>query len=726
MFDTAFQEVPAGLEETPAGAALSAVLERLDPERVSPYDTMRVLAAQRRQLAHQQARFHVCAREAALADPSEPGGRAERDDQEGDELRLVLTASRTAVSRILDLADAAARHPRLGAAWEAGEIDEQRVAILVRWTAALSAEHAAAVIDRLVGEAAGLTPSRLIDRIQTLAKHLDTEWAEKIYRAHRRQRRVVARCTDAGTVNLSALDLPFEGGVRSARRLNALAARAQASGRTGLIDTIRADVILAAFHPDNEGASDAEIVAAVVAMAEDDDPQPRRTPEPADAPPEDAPGESAPADDAAGGGAAGGGAAGGGSVGDDAAGGGDDDAAGGGDGDEAAGDGAVGDEPVDDEPAATQGTGPDETGARDPGGAGQRRPTRQSRFELRVGLGTLLELDERPARMPGWGVITAGVARELAAAYADAEWRVVVSDDEGVLVAALVTRRRPSSTGTTPQEPAVPGAPRPVVELHVTEAFLDSLHPADHPEWARLLVDLEHQLAQWRTARAEDDAARDAEERAAREAEGRARHGRTARDDARPDPFAGPLDALRWSQKAVRRRARAREALARFPSAALRRWITSRDRSCVFPTCGTSALEAEIDHTLAVVDRGLTVDRNLGPACGHDHDLKDQGWTLTQPRPGWFLWLSPSGHTYERPPRPVLDDLPDCAPPAVRSSAEPDEYATDGPVWATEHRRHRRPPGTASPTGTARVSRAGTAGEAPGRPPPDDPDPPPF
>ncbi|MHC1559423.1 HNH endonuclease signature motif containing protein [Actinomycetospora sp. C-140] len=745
MFDTTFQEVPAGLEETPAGAALGAVLERLDPERVSPYDTMRLLAAQRRQLAHQQARFHVCAREAALADPSEPGGRAERADQEGDELRLVLTASRTAVSRILDLADAAARHPELGAAWESGEIDEQRVAILVRWTAALSAEHAAAVIDRLVGEAGGLTPSRLIDRIQALAKHLDAEWAEKLYRAHRRQRRVVARCTDAGTVNLSALDLPFEGGVRSARRLNALAARAQAAGRTGLIDTIRADVILAAFHPDNEGATDAELVAAVVAMAEDDDPQPRRTPDPADASPEEPPAESTGADDTAGDGAAGDpsagdpsagdGATGDGAAGDDAAG----EAAAGDDavGDDAVGGDAAGDEPGDDEPAGAVRTGSGETG--DPGTAGRRRPTRQSRFELRVGLGTLLELDERPARMPGWGVITAGVARELAAAYGDAEWRVAVSDDEGVLVAALVTRRRPSSTSTTPQEPAVPGAPRPVVELHATEAFLDSLHPADHPEWARLLVDLKHQLAQWRAARAEDDAAREAEERAAREAEGQGRREPAARRDMRPDPFAGPLDALRWSQEAVRRRARAREALARFPSAALRRWVTSRDRSCVFPTCGTSALEAEIDHTLAVMDRGLTVDRNLGPACGHDHDLKDQGWTLTQPRPGWFLWLSPTGHTYERPPRPVLDDLPDCAPPAVRSSTEPDEYATDGPVWATEPRRHRKPSGSATSQGTAPPPSGapppgpGTSPGAatpqerpPGRPPPDDPDPPPF
>src|SRR4051812_43047071 len=139
MFDDAYQEVPAGLEETPAGAALGALLERLDPERVSPYDTVRLVVAQRRQLAHQQSRFHACAREAAVADPTAPGGRAEVDvPAPGDELRVVLAASRTAVGRVLDLADAAVRHPRLGTAWREGRIDQQRVAILVRWTATLS------------------------------------------------------------------------------------------------------------------------------------------------------------------------------------------------------------------------------------------------------------------------------------------------------------------------------------------------------------------------------------------------------------------------------------------------------------------------------------------------------------------------------------------------------------------------------------------------------------
>ncbi|WP_345379183.1 HNH endonuclease signature motif containing protein [Actinomycetospora straminea] len=129
----------------------------------------------------------------------------------------------------------------------------------------------------------------------------------------------------------------------------------------------------------------------------------------------------------------------------------------------------------------------------------------------------------------------------------------------------------------------------------------------------------------------------------------------------------------------------------------------------MFPPCGATALAAEIDHTRAVTDHGLTLPDNLGPACGHDHDLKDRGWTLAQPRPGVFRWTSPTGHTYERGPRPVVDDLPAPRPPATPSSTEPPVHADDGPVWDD-------PP----PSAPAEPP------PPPARAPEEDPDPPPF
>ena len=309
-----------------------------------------------------------------------------------------------------------------------------------------------------------------------------------------------------------------------------------------------------------------------------------------------------------------------------------------------------------------------------------------------MGLGTLLGLDERPARLPGWGVITAGMGRELAAAYGDVAgggWRVAVTGDTGALVAALVTRHRPADALATVQEPRIEGAPRPVVEVHVSESQLDQVRAADHPGWARLLADLQHQLDLWRAARSEDRAAREAERRAA----------------AHPVACDGHLGAEAWARVAHRRRERVREALARFPSVALRRWITMRDRSCVFPPCGASALAAEIDHTRAVVERGLTAPENLVPVCGHDHDLKDQGWTLAQPGPGWFVWTSPTGHTYPRPPQAVADDLPDPRPSrrapnptATPTTARSGTTSPDRPRSARPRHPARRPRPCRTPT----------------------------
>ena len=189
---------------------------------------------------------------------------------------------------------------------------------------------------------------------------------------------------------------------------------------------------------------------------------------------------------------------------------------------------------------------------------------------------------------------------------------------------------------------------RPVVELHATEELLDALDPAAHPAWTRVIADLQHQLALWRAART---------------------HSHT---DIADDPAA-------W-----------REALARFPTAALARWIEIRDRGCVFPTCGATAIACDLDHTLAYIAAGgLTVHTNLDPLCGHDHHAKhDGGWHLAQPCPGCFTWTSPTGTRYDVPPRSALPELPDPAPPAdgQRSNTEPTGYADPhhGPVWDNE------------------------------------------
>jgi hypothetical protein len=183
--------------------------------------------------------------------------------------------------------------------------------------------------------------------------------------------------------------------------------------------------------------------------------------------------------------------------------------------------------------------------------------------------------------------------------------------------------------------------PRAVVELHVSEAELERLRPEREPGWTRVLTDLRHQHAQWRAARASE-----------------------------LDLDASEADGAAW-----------REA-SRFPGSALRRWTEMRDRTCVFPPCRESAVNAEIDHTRPHGAGGPTADGNLGPVCLHDHLLKDRpGWHVGQPRPGHFTWTSPTGHTYPRCPQALFDALPEPDPPDRPSCDTPHGYATNDPIW---------------------------------------------
>jgi hypothetical protein len=282
------------------------------------------------------------------------------------------------------------------------------------------------------------------------------------------------------------------------------------------------------------------------------------------------------------------------------------------------------------------------------------REPEQDRRGLKLPASRLRRTRGTPEPPPNPGRFTRLITRD----HTTGEWRAAITNEHGALTAALVTLRRPHGYRTTPTGPTEPAGrnpetgdrfvARPVVELHATEAFLDALDPAAYPAWTRVIADLKQQHALWRAARAHSTA------------------------DIADHPAA-------W-----------REALARFPTAALARWIEMRDRGCVFPTCAATAMACDLDHTLAYIAAGgLTVHTNLDPLCGHDHHAKhDGGWHLAQPCPGCFTWTSPTGHTYTRDPQSPLPDLPDPRPPGdgQRSHTEPTGYADahHGPVWDNE------------------------------------------
>nr|WP_235192497.1 HNH endonuclease signature motif containing protein [Mycobacterium asiaticum] len=105
-----------------------------------------------------------------------------------------------------------------------------------------------------------------------------------------------------------------------------------------------------------------------------------------------------------------------------------------------------------------------------------------------------------------------------------------------------------------------------------------------------------------------------------------------------------PLDSLAHTTPEPRYR----------PSAALQRFIRSRDLTCRFPGCDAPAWTTDIDHTIAY-PWGPTHPADLKCLCRKHHLLKTfwtgpHGWRDRQHPDGTITWTAPTGHTYTTQP----------------------------------------------------------------------------
>jgi hypothetical protein len=87
------------------------------------------------------------------------------------------------------------------------------------------------------------------------------------------------------------------------------------------------------------------------------------------------------------------------------------------------------------------------------------------------------------------------------------------------------------------------------------------------------------------------------------------------------------------------------------PPPSLRHLIQIRNTCCTAPGCRMAASACDDDHSVPFGQGGRTCECNLGPLCRHHHRVKQaQGWRLTQPEPGVFVWDTPSGRSYTTGP----------------------------------------------------------------------------
>jgi hypothetical protein len=78
-------------------------------------------------------------------------------------------------------------------------------------------------------------------------------------------------------------------------------------------------------------------------------------------------------------------------------------------------------------------------------GRAQQSGVDRAVIDIQVGLSTLLELDEKPGELPGWGPVISEIARQVVDEQFGSEWRYTVTDDNGVVVSNGMIRRRPGA-----------------------------------------------------------------------------------------------------------------------------------------------------------------------------------------------------------------------------------------------------------------------------------------
>lgn len=94
------------------------------------------------------------------------------------------------------------------------------------------------------------------------------------------------------------------------------------------------------------------------------------------------------------------------------------------------------------------------------------------------------------------------------------------------------------------------------------------------------------------------------------------------------------------------------------PPQDLQDFLIARDRTCRFPGCRQPAHLADLDHVVPWDAGGTTSSDNLGALCRRHHNLKTHSdWQLINHEDGACTWISPSGHKYFVPARPVLDSV---------------------------------------------------------------------
>ena len=238
-----------------------------------------------------------------------------------------------------------------------------------------------------------------------------------------------------------------------------------------------------------------------------------------------------------------------------------------------------------------------------PGGQAPSLPSLAARANLTIPLATLLGLADRPGAGHGLGPLDPALARDLTATAAASpltEWCVTVTDPFGVAIGHGCAR--PARTRQAKSPPAG-NRDGPAARTPWSLSPRDGPGPPDgYGSWALTLP-------------------------------------------------GGPELTVKLGPVPVTGCDHRHESHSYQPSDTLRHLVQIRDGTCTFPPCTRHARESDFEHATPYDQGGKTCACNGGARSRRCHRVKQsRGWTVTQPRPGWHQWTTPTGRTYTQGP----------------------------------------------------------------------------
>ena len=246
---------------------------------------------------------------------------------------------------------------------------------------------------------------------------------------------------------------------------------------------------------------------------------------------------------------------------------------------------------------------------------------------MTVPLATLQHRAERAGDNRLLGPLDPALARDLAAAAARSpasRWELTVVDEHGYAIGHGIARpargtRHPRRRSRRPAPPPGPALPARV-NITITETFLHQLQAQDGPAAPRA-----HRPAPGTSPQANRE------------------------PGSSPCPAAGSWPSGSTSCPRTTATTGTGQLLpARRPAAPP---DPGPRPQCTWPPCSRPARDSDFEHAIPYDKGGVTDACNAGARSRRCHQVKQMpGWTVTQPKPGWHVWTTPTGRTYIQEP----------------------------------------------------------------------------